>query len=456
MSQIVVTDSKNQIYAYCDGLTKKAFRLYNAALFRIRQCFTGYDKPARTENEAGVFSEIQLLEDTYPSIKVKRFISYSHLEKLMRVTENPDFFSGLPMQSAQAVIKSAVTDFKNWLAASKDYRQHPDKYLGRPRMSHYKKAPCTFTITNQDAVIYGNELKLPCIKERLKVRDVPYDGRLKEVKVIPYYGRFIISLTFECNRLPETSGGSHVAGIDFGVDNIAAMVSTDGKSRLYKGGAILSENAHYSKRKAMATAKLTHGHEHMHADSRFLRNLGYHHANFTKDQLHKVSRSVIEYCTEHNVSVLVLGDNKLWKQRSRMGSVNNQNFVQMPIAKLRAYIQYKALNAGITVVLQEESYTSKASFVDGDTIPVYGVNDNDVKFSGSRVKRGLYRTGDGTLVNADLNGAANIIRKVFPYAWDNRACMTASGSNSFLRTPEVLGFHELNPQGIPVKRIKAV
>ena len=454
-SQIVVSDRKNQIYAYCDSLTEKTYRLYNASLFRIRQRFTGYDKPVRTENEETVFKEIELLEKTYPSVKVKRVISYMHLEKLMRVTENPDFFAGLPMQSAQTVVKSAVNDFNNWLKALKDYKKHPEKYLGKPRMSHYKKTACTLTITNQDAVIYGNELKLPCTKEHLIVADAPEGGRLKEVKVIPYYGRFIISLTFECERLPELSGGHHVAGIDFGVNNIAALVSSDGGSRLYKGGAILSENAFYSKRKARATSLITHGHKHMHADSRFLRELGYHHANFTKDQLHKISRNIITYCTEHNVSVLVLGDNKLWKQKSHMNDANNQNFVQMPISKLRDYIQYKALNAGILVVLQEESYTSKASFIDGDHIPVYGRDDDPAAFSGRRIKRGLYRTADGTVINADLNGAANIIRKAYPYVWNNRACMSVFGDFNFLKSPEVLGFHELNPQGIPAKRIMA-
>lgn len=322
-------------------------------------------------------------------------------------------------------------------------------------MPHYKKSACTLTITNQDAVIYGNELKLPCTKERLVTADVPEEGRLKEAKIVPYYGRFIISLTFERNRLPETSCGSHVAGIDFGVDNIAALVSTDGKFRLYKGGAILSENAYYSKRKARAAADITHGHKHMHADSVFLRNLGYHHANFTKDQLHKISRNIIEYCVEHDVSVLVLGDNKFWKQNTNLGSANNQNFVQMPIAKLRAYIQYKALNAGITVVLQEESYTSKASFIDGDYIPVYGKDDDRASFSGHRITRGLYRSKGGLIINADLNGAANIIRKAYPYAWENRACMSALGDFDFLKAPEVLGFHELNPKGIPVRRIMA-
>jgi len=105
----------NLIYDYCDNNAHKAKLLYNAALFRIRQIFTGWDKDSRTDNEKEVFAEVDLLQQTYPSVKVKRVISYCHLEKLMRVTNNPDFFAGLPMQTAQSVIKHAVTDFSNWV-----------------------------------------------------------------------------------------------------------------------------------------------------------------------------------------------------------------------------------------------------------------------------------------------------------------------------------------------------
>ena len=116
-------------------------------------------------------------------------------------------------------------------------------------------------------------------------------------------------------------------------------------------------------------------------------------------------------------------------------------------------IEYKAVMAGIAVVYQEESYTSKASFVDGDCIPVYGKNDHNAVFSGTRIKRGLYKCRNGEVINADLNGAANILRKAFPYAWNHRACMSVFSDFSFLKNPEVFGFHELNPKGIPVKRI---
>ena len=144
-----------QAFTLADRNTRLAKPLYNAALFRIRQAFTGWDKTDRTDNEKEVFRELDLLKKTYPKLGVGRVLSYRALEKLMRVTGNPDFFSGLPMQTAQAVLKAAAGDFKNWLAALRAYRKDPSGFLGRPRMPGYcKSEKKTFTITNQDAVLY--------------------------------------------------------------------------------------------------------------------------------------------------------------------------------------------------------------------------------------------------------------------------------------------------------------
>lgn len=445
----------NSIYDYCGSYAVLAKLLYNAALFRIRQIFTGYDKDSRTDHEKEVFNEVKLLQQTYPAIKVKRVISYSHLEKLMRVTRNPDFFAGLPMQTAQAVVKQAVTDFSNWLKALKDYKNSPSKYPGRPQMPHYRKQDAiTFSITNQDAVLYftdrGTLLKLPGIRERLYLPNVEKGSVLKEVKVKPYYGRYILSLTIECKDPAVSSQDMpNICAVDFGVDNFAAVVCNDGSSVLYKGKAVLSDCQWFHKKRAHATGLITKGHKHMHAESKYLSRLSRHHADFVKDKCHKISRSIVDYCIRHQAGTLVLGENRLWKQNSSIGSRNNQNFVSMPIALLRQLIIYKASGAGIRVIMQEESYTSKADITAMDCIPVYGIDDDKAAFSGSRISRGLYRCGNGLVINADCNGAANIMRKAIPDAWND------TDDFSFLASPEVCGFHELNPKGIPVKGIVA-
>lgn len=444
------------LYPYFLDQAFLACNLYNASLFRIRQIFTGWDKPCLSDNEAEVFLEVEQLKYACPSIgKISRVISYCHLEKLMRATNNPDFFAGLPMQTAQAVVKQAVQDFRNWLAALKDYEEHPEKYTGRPRMPRYKKpgGMATYAITNQDAVIYEKDgsswLKLPHTKERLELGVLPAGAKLAECRVKPFYGRFIVSLTFEAPEAVPDHDMPNIAAIDFGTHNAAAIVCTDLSSRLYKGGAILSENQFFAKRRAKLAADITRGKKHAGAESKRLDNLSFHHANFNRDQCHKISADIVRFCVEHRAGVLVLGVNKDQKQGLRIGHRNNQLFYGMPLFLLRQMITYKAQAAGVEVVIQEESYTSKADFTACDHIPVYGVDDENASFSGRRIGRGLYRCHDGRIINADLNGAANILRKAFPNAFYGVT------DHAFLSDPEVSGFRELNPQRIPVERIEA-
>lgn len=449
-----VISKKDSIYDYCDDLSRKSKLLYNASLFRIRNIFTGYEKEHRTDNEEDIFCEVHALQDVHPQIHVRKVISYNHLEKLMRVTENPDFFIGLPMQTAQAMVKQAVTDFKNWLASLREYKKHPEKFLGRPKIPHYKKQDlATVIITNQDAVLYPSEtgvsLKLPIIKKRLSFSNISEHAFLKEVRIKPYHGRFLFCLTFEEPEPVIETSMPYTCAIDFGIDNFAAIVCDDGSSAIYKGGAVLSDTQWFHKQKAMYISILTNGHKNRYATSKRLADLSYHHANFVKDQCHKISRSIIDFCVDHYAGTLIFGVNPLWKQNSRIGKINNQKFVSMPIAFLRAMITYKALNAGIKIIEQEESYTSKADITTKDYIPTYRVDDENAQFSGIRIKRGLYRCADGTILNADCHAAANIMRKAVPDIWDRTTDF------SFLTSPKVYGFHELNPKSIPVKGIAA-
>ena len=449
-----IISSDDLLYPYFDDLCRKSKLLYNAALFRVRNIFTGYDKEHRTENEVEVFQEVALLQRSHPNMHVRRVISYTHLEKMMRVTENPDFFSGLPRQTAQQMVKQSVTDFKNWLASLSEYKKHPEKYLGKPKMPRYKKSDLTTVIiTNQDAVLYrddiGMSLKLPLQKQRLYFSNLSSDPVLKEVKIKPYYGRFLLCLTLEEPDVAFDPSGSHVCAIDLGTDNFAAIVCDDHSSAIYKGGAVLSKIQWFHKQRAKYVSIITKGHEKKHAVSKRLRDLSFHYANFVKDQCHKISRSIIDFCMEHQCGTLILGVNLLWKQRSNMNKINNQNFVSMPITLLRTMITYKALNAGIRIIEQEESYTSKADLIANDRIPTYGVDDKDASFSGKRIKRGLYRCSNGMILNADCHAAANIMRKEIPDIWKGTRDYT------FLSAPDVYGFHKLNPKGIPVKGIAA-
>ena len=448
-------------FALADKNARLAKQLYNAALFRMRQVFTGWDKPIRTDNEKEVFQELASLQQAYPELNVRRVLSYRALEKLMRVTKNPDFFAGLPMQTAQAVVNAAVMDFKNWLASLRKYKKDPSEFLGKPKMPGYRKSERkTFTITNQDAVLYpvyrdregravrgggvyaGMELKLPGIRHRLELPHLPEGARLQEVKVSPYYGKYVLTMVFEVKDHPghtDPADIPHMAGVDFGLDNIAAIVTTDQASRVYKGGAVLAMNRLYHKEKAKAVGILTKGTKHKGASSRHLEYLSRKRDGFVRDTLHKVSADIVRFCCEHRVGTIVVGTSPLWKQGSGMGKANNQNFTSVPHFLLRKMITYKAQAAGINVILQEESYTSKADVTSKDCMPVYGKGGaENTGFSGSRVGRGLYRCGNGLMINADCNGAANILRKAIPDAWDGTADFR------FLAYPESVTYKRLN------------
>ena len=414
-------------------MTALSKNIYNAALFRVRNIFTGFNKDSLSDLEQEVFDEVGLTENTY-NCQIRRVISYNSLEKLMRANNNPDFFAGLPMQSSQAMVKKATTDFKNWLASLKHFKADPTLFLGKPGMPHYIKSDKTTAyITNQDAVYKNAELKLPLIKKRLPLPNVPENAALKEVKIKPYYNEFIILC--------------HVASIDFGIDNIVALITDEGKSFLYKGGAIKSCNQFYNKRSSELRSIITKGHKNANAKSKQLSVLSRNRDQFINDQMHKISKNVIDICLANNVGTIVLGINKGMKQHSNMGRSNNQAFVSLPISRLAFMITYKAQRAGIIVIEQEESYTSKADFLSNDLIPVYGKEKGEVSFSGSRIKRGLYKSATGVIINADINGAANIMRK---------AGFTINNKISDMANPVIMGFKELNSKCIPAKGIVAV
>jgi putative transposase len=135
--------------------------------------------------------------------------------------------------------------------------------------------------------------------------------------------------------------------------------------------------------------------------------------------LHTASKAIIALLVAEGIGTLVVGKNPLWKQEAELGRVTNQHFVQLPHARFIGMLEYKAKLAGIRFIMQEESYTSKASFLDGDALPTYDPKREPPVFSGKRIKRGLYRARDGRTLNADVNGSYNILRKALPTAFAN-------------------------------------
>lgn len=457
-----------QLYAYFTVMCSLAKNLHNAALFRLRNHFTARMKEKPTDNELEVEKEIAALAAA--GVKPPRaLIPYTKLEKLMRVTNNPDFFAGLPMQSAQWILKRACSDMDNWIKALREYNKHPDKFTGRPKMPGYEKGNLdNLVITNQDAVVYARKtddrkyLKLPLTKDTVLLPEIMECYILKQAEVKVFYNSFRLLLTFapeeqpseetqpeETNTEPADYSGLKCEAIDFGVSNIVTIVTNEGSAFLYKGGALKAENQWYNKRRAEIISAVSKGHEHYYVQTRAMDALSKHRELFLTDNCHKISRTIVDDCVERGIQVIVIGKNKGWKQGVNIGKRNNQNFVSIPDEKLRFMITYKAVLAGIIVLYQEESYTSKSDFLSKDPIPVYGEEGADkVKFSGMRRNR-LYKSGTGVVLNSDINGAANILRKAIPSAFDGITDF------EYLLNPTVYRFHDKNPKCIPVKRIAA-
>ena len=449
-------NNQHDLYEYCDTITLLSNNLYNAVRFRQRQVLTAVKKEAdkRTENEKEVLGEVsrtvRYLNELPPKPPTEKnpnpqkkiyslpdenhfFLSYEFLNHLLYYTQNPDYHAkGLPKQSAQYTIKQCVRDMKSFFAAVRKYKENPDIFTGQPRLPGYhKKGGHTMVIfTNQDAVLYpidkGYEVKLPLTKKRVPIGYLPEGMKLKEVRILPDNGTYLLSLTLECPNLKievKKDTSTRIIAIDFGVRNLMAVTNNCGlPCLLYQGGILKSANQLYNKKIAKIVSQQT-----LKTKEKFVPNDEFYKVTIKRndqvsDFMHKVAKHLVLWCVEHRIDTIVLGENTLWKQKADLGKRNNQNFVEIPYQMLKNIMKYLASEKGIHCVSQEESYTSKASFLDQDFIPVYKKGENKTyAFSGKRgVKgcQGLYQTKEGWILNADLNGSANILRKAFPHAFD--------------------------------------
>jgi IS605 OrfB family transposase len=233
--------------------------------------------------------------------------------------------------------------------------------------------------------------------------------RIKEIRILPKQkSRFLdAAFVYEFNNEQTSVESSEAISIDLGLNNLATVVSTTDESFIIDGRWLKSKNQWFNKRRA----KLVH-----HKDKQDIKYLTkqeawlyYRRKNQVNDYLNKAVRYIVDFCLSRKIGTIVVGYNPTLKQSTNMGKRNNQNFVQIPIFTLRAKLSSLCERYGFNYIEQEESYTSKASSLDKDDIPVYNAdNPTQKKFSGRRIKRGLYKTKSGHLINADCNGSLNI------------------------------------------------
>ena len=250
------------------------------------------------------------------------------------------------------------------------------------------------------------------IKIQIKIPSVLEDKKIKEIRIIPKFNArfFEIQYTYEIQEENIKLNTNNALAIDLGVNNLCTCVTNTGKSFIMDGRKLKSINQFFNKQNAKLQSIKDKQNINRQTKQQYL--ISRKRKNRIDDYINKTCRYIINYCLANDIGTLVIGYNQSFQNKTNLGKRNNQIFTQLPFGKIREKLEYLCKRYNINYILQEESYTSKASFFDNDVLPIYNAdNPQTYKFSGKRVKRGLYQTKNNYLFNADCNGALNILRK---------------------------------------------
>lgn len=389
--------------------------MYNFAIYQIRQSF---------------FKNMKHFEDHGSYGKLIEFKENYHICK---VNEN---FSILPNACSQQVLQIAHRDFNSFFGLLR--KKSKGEYKADIKLPKYKKKNGETLLSN--IVIQGkgvllnkekssqyNDVNVYAINASKNFKDlyscdntshrfeffVPKNiKKIDEIRIIPtgqYPVKFKIEVVYSVKIEQKKENNNSYLSIDPGLNNIAACFnSKNGSSFIIDGKYIKSINHYFNKKYAKLQSSI---------DTRKNKDLdiydlikkknkiSHKRNNKINDYFHRASKYIVEYCVKNNINKIIIGENKEQKKNINIGKINNQNFVFIPHAKFKDILEYKARSKGIEVAREEESYTSKTSFIDLEPMK------HQDKYLGKRTKRGIFRTKDGILINSDINGAANILRK---------------------------------------------
>ena len=357
---------------YLDDITTMSNNLYNVALYSVRQHF----------------------------FKHNTFLNYFNNYPICKENEN---YKNMPSQAAQQVLKQVDNSFKSFFQALKDFKKNPNKYKSCPKIPKYKEkgSRSIVTIPSQTVYLRDGYIQFPKTKFKIFLGKLKID-RIIEVKIKPYHKYYEICITYEQEDLERVKKNENYIGIDLGVNNFITVSNNIGKRPfIVKGGIIKSINQYYNKKKARLMSFVGNK-----GISNKLAKLSRKRNNKVNFYLHNVSKHLISYCINNNISNIIIGYNKEWKQEVSNGKRNNQNFVSIPFCTFMNQVKYKANEVGISVSLNEESYTSKC-----DALSLEDMKHKEEYF-GKRIKRGLFKSRTNEIINADINGSLNILRKV--------------------------------------------
>jgi putative transposase len=355
------------------------------------------------------------LRDTFEATGL--YFSYPKMDKAMKQVTNLEGevnYRLLKSKVAQQTLRRLDNNFKSFFRCYQDFQKNPSKYRGQPKPPRFKRSRYDNLIFDYQAFsVKDNQV----ILEKGLSFSLPSQliGKtIKQVEIVPKYRYFEAILVYEENdSVDPVLPNDNVMAIDLGLNNLATCV-TNGvhKPFIVDGRKLKSVNHHYNKRfsKLQSHLKTTRDRN---WSNRLQRLTDRRHARIS-DYLHKATRQITDICVLEGISTVVIGDVTQSLNQINLGNQTNQNFVNLSLGQFIDKLRYKLELHGIALIVQNESYTSKASFVDGDVLPNQYEPKNTHTFSGKRVKRGLYRPQNGTTINADVNGAYNLLRKSNP------------------------------------------
>jgi putative transposase len=365
-----------------EDICLKSGLLYNYVLFNVRQ---------------GIFSGDYINE-------------YEFSTKLCK--ENQVDFRNLPSVVSQQVVAQVFSVTKSWIRSKKEYEKNPSKFLSRPKLPKYKRGKkqnmAVFTTSacrlKSDGYIHFVKSIISPIKTRIG------DNKLCQVRIIPQATCYVVEVIYEKKEQDLNLNKDNVLSIDLGLNNLCTCISNVGISPFIVNGKVIkSFNQWYNKKKARLMSLIGDK-----GTSRRINKMTCYRNCWISDKIHKISRYIIDICRSNNIGTIVIGQNRGWKQEINLGKRINQKFVEIPFSDLINKISYKAKLIGINLITHEESYTSKI-----DHMAFEPLKKQDA-YLGKRKRRGLFQSSIGKLINADINGAIGIGRKVFGDSYVSR------------------------------------
>lgn len=347
--------------------------------------------------------------------KTGKWLRYQEIDKILKQdVDYPDYKNIPDAQSAQQTLRLLDSNWKAFFSSIKDWSKNKDKYSGKPKLPKYKPkdGKMVFMLTNQRVRLRDGLLHFPKSFQGfiMKPRCVRLDNfkKINQIRIVPNNQVFCVEIVYSIS-IDDTlllDNGRYMS-IDLGLDNLATIVTNTGLNPIIVNGKGLKSNNQYYNKKKAHYQKVS-----KQMNDKFYTNRLYRltqKRNFKiEDSLHKISKFIVKSALSNDIHTIVIGNNKDWKRDISLGKKVNQSFVTIPHQKLIEKVIYKARNVGINVILTEESYTSGTSFLDGESPKKEFYNKK------RRIHRGLFVSSKGVQINADVNAAYQIMKKVFP------------------------------------------